>query len=306
MKPTVVITHWVHPEIIDLLSDRTTVIANQSKETISRTEIIRRAEKAEGLMVFMPDSIDDQFLAACPQLKVIAGALRGYDNFDVAACTQRKIWFTIVPELLAAPTAELTVGLLINLGRRMLEGDDLVRSGQFQGWRSQLYSTGLENQNIGIVGMGQLGKALAQRLAGFDSNLFYCDPIPLDAELERTWKIEKLSWQSLLKQSKYLILNVPLQPETFHLINPNTIAQMPPGSYLINPCRGSVVDEEAVSQAINSGHLAGYAADVFEMEDWARKDRPQQIPPSLLNNRTSTFFTENRSMKAPGFRHGDE
>ncbi|MEL4897064.1 hypothetical protein [Crocosphaera sp. Alani8] len=99
MKPKIVITHWVHPEIIERLSKYTTVIANQTKETLPRAEIIRRAEDAQALMVFMPDCIDHQFLEACSQLKVIAGALRGYDNFDVMSCTERKIWFTIVPEL---------------------------------------------------------------------------------------------------------------------------------------------------------------------------------------------------------------
>ena len=291
MKPKVVITHWVHPEIIKLLSGRTKVIANQTKDTLPRQEIIKRAKDAQALMVFMPDCIDREFLAACPDLKVIAGALRGYDNFDVAACTEKNIWFTIVPELLAAPTAELTVGLLINLARRMLEGDDLIRSGKFQGWRPQLYSTGLLNQTLGIVGMGQLGKALAQRLVGFEMKLFYCDPIPLDSELETAWQIERVNWETLLKQSKYVVLNVPLQPETFHLIDSDAIALMQPGSYLINPCRGSVVNEAAVAQAIESGHLAGYGADVFEMEDWARTDRPQNIPQFLLSDRAKTFFT---------------
>ncbi len=233
MKPKVVITHWVHPEIIELLSYSTIVIANQTKDTLPRAEIIKLAKDAQALMVFMPDCIDREFLAACPNLKVIAGALRGYDNFDVATCTKRKIWFTIVPELLAAPTAELTVGLLINLARRMLEGDDLIRSGKFQGWRPQLYSTGLQNQTLGIVGMGQLGKALAQRLTGFEMKLLYCDPIPLNPELEITWQIERVTWESLLKQSKYVVLNLPLQPDTFYLINSDTIALMQPGSYLI-------------------------------------------------------------------------
>lgn len=291
MKPKVVITHWVHPEIIELLSSHATVIANQTKDTLPRQEIIERAKDAQALMVFMPDCIDREFLAACPDLKVIAGALRGYDNFDVAACIERNIWFTIVPQLLAAPTAELTVGLLINLARRMLEGDDLIRSGKFQGWRPQLYSTGLQNQTLGIVGMGQLGKALAQRLAGFEMKLCYCDPIPLESELETAWQIERVSLETLLKQCKYVVLNVPLQSETFHLIDSDTISLMQPGSYLINPCRGSVVDETAVAQAIESGHLAGYGADVFEMEDWARTDRPQSIPQSLLSDRASTFFT---------------
>ena len=291
MKPKVIITHWVHPEIIELLSDSTTVIANQTKDTLPRQEIIKRAKDAQAIMVFMPDCIDREFLAACPDLKVIAGALRGYDNFDVAACTEKNIWFTIVPELLAAPTAELTVGLLINLARRMLEGNDLIRNGKFQGWRPQLYSTGLLNQTLGIVGMGQLGKALAQRLTGFEMQLCYCDSITLDSELETAWQIELVSWEVLLKQCKYVVLNVPLQPETFHLIDSDAIALMQPGSYLINPCRGSVVNEAAVAQAIESGHLAGYGADVFEMEDWARTDRPQNIPQFLLSDRAKTFFT---------------
>ena len=303
MKPKVVITHWVHPEIIELLSDRATVIVNQTKDTLPRREIIERAKDAQALMVFMPDCIDREFLAACPDLKVIAGALRGYDNFDVAACTEKNIWFTIVPELLAAPTAELTVGLLINLARRMLEGDDLIRSGKFQGWRPQLYGTGLQKQTLGIVGMGQLGRALARRLTGFEMKLCYCDPIPLESELEATWGIERVSWEVLLKQCKYVVLNVPLKPETFHLIDSDAIALMQPGSYLINPCRGSVVDEVAVAQAIQSGHLAGYGADVFEMEDWARKDRPNNIPESLLSNRASTFFTPHLGSAIDGVRY---
>ena len=112
-KPLVVITHWIHPQIIDYLSTTCEVILNQTQDTLSHEEIINRTKEAEGLMVFMPDYIESSFLDACPKLKVIAGALRGYDNFDIDACTKRGIWFTIVPDLLAAPTAELTVGLLL-------------------------------------------------------------------------------------------------------------------------------------------------------------------------------------------------
>lgn len=291
MESKVVITHWVHPEVIELLSDRATVIANQTKNTLPRTEIIRRARDAEALMVFMPDCVDREFLESCPQLKIIAGALRGYDNFDVEACSDRQIWFTIVPDLLAAPTAELTVGLLINLARRMLEGDDLIRSGKFKGWLPQLYSTGLQARTLGIVGMGKLGQALARRLAGFEIKLLYYDPVALNPDLQTALKVERVSWKSLLQRSTYIVLNVPLQPDTFHLINSDTLAQMRSGSYLINPCRGSVVDEKAVAEAIATGHLAGYAADVFEMEDWAREDRPTNIPKSLLDDRQHTFFT---------------
>ncbi|NES04789.1 MAG: hydroxyacid dehydrogenase [Okeania sp. SIO2F4] len=302
-KPKVVITHWIHTQVIDYLSQTCEVILNQTQETLSREEIINRTKEAEGLMVFMPDYIESTFLDACPQLKVIAGALRGYDNFDINACTKRGIWFTIVPDLLAAPTAELTVGLLIGLGRRMLEGDRLIRDGYFQGWKPQLYSTGLLHKTLGIVGMGKLGKALVQRLVGFEMNLLYSDPIPLSVEQETAWKISRVYLEELLKSSDYVVLMVPLIPNTYHLINQDTLAKMKPNSFLINPCRGSVVDEKAIASAIQSGHLAGYAADVFEMEDWAISHRPQEICEALITEKNKTFFTPHLGSAVDEIRH---
>ena len=302
-KPLVVITHWIHPQIIDYLSTTCEVILNQTQDTLSHEEIINRTKEAEGLMVFMPDYIESSFLDACPKLKVIAGALRGYDNFDIDACTKRGIWFTIVPDLLAAPTAELTVGLLLGLARRMLEGDRLIRDGQFQGWKPKLYSRGLLHQNLGIVGMGKLGKALAQRLVGFNMNLFYSDSIPLSVEQETAWKISRVSLEELLKISDYVVLMVPLIPDTYHLINQDTLAKMKPKSFLINSCRGSVVDEKAIAQAIRSRHLAGYAADVFEMEDWAIPHRPQEICNTLITEKNQTFLTPHLGSAIDEIRH---
>lgn len=288
----VAITHWVHPEVVHYLeSEGCEVIANETKDTLCRAEILARARDAAALMVFMPDKIDDSFLDACPNLKIIAGALRGYDNFDIEACTRRNIWFTIVPALLAGPTAELTVGLLIAVSRRLLEGDDWIRSGQFKGWRPELYSMGLQNSQVGIVGMGQLGKALAKRLRGFDVSMVYSDLQQLSKQEENAIGLQYAEFNTLLSTSHFVILTTPLQPETFHLMNASTIAAMRPGSYLVNPSRGSVVDEQAVAEAITSGQLGGYAADVFEMEDWARPDRPHHIPDALLKDRSHTVFT---------------
>ena len=291
MKPKVVITNWVHPEVIELLEPSCEVIANPTQEALSREEILQRTKDAEALMVFMPDMIDEAFLRECPNLKVIGAALKGYDNFDVAACTARGIWFTIVPAKLSAPTAEITIGLLIGLARQMLQGDRLIRTGKFAGWRPQFYSLGLANRTLGIVGMGALGKAIAQRLVGFEMRLLYTDPVALPPEQEAAGNLSRVAFDTLIEISDFVVLVVPLQPTTFHLINANTLAKMKPGSFLINPCRGSVVDEQAVCQALASGHLAGYAADVFEMEDWVRSDRPDTIPQSLLENSNQTFFT---------------
>ncbi len=179
------------------------------------------------------------------------------------------------------------------LARRMLEGDRFIRRGEFAGWRPHLYGMGLANRTrtLGIVGMGSLGQALAQRLASFEMQLIYSDPIPLPKDKEKAWNLSRVSFDSLLETSDFVVLMVQLQPETFHLVNATSLARMKPGSFLINPCRGSVVDEQAVSDALASGHLAGYAADVFAMEDWARLDRPLGIPQSLLENTTQTFLT---------------
>lgn len=291
MKPKVVITHWVHPEIIDMLQAVAEVVPNTTRDTLPRAEVLRRAQDADALMAFMPDSIDAAFLDACPKLRIVGAALKGYDNFDVDACTRRGIWFSIVPDLLTIPTAELTIGLLLGLTRHILPGDRRIRSGAFQGWRPELYGCGLTGRTLGIIGMGAVGRAIAKRLAGFDMQLVYCDKRPLDAELERAWGVRRVTLEELLASSDFVVPMLPMAPDTLHLIHAGTLAQMKRGSYLINACRGSVVDEMAVADALASGHLAGYAADVFEMEEWRRIDRPAGIPQGLLDNTGQTLFT---------------
>jgi len=120
----------VHGEIINLLAERCRVVSNNTRETLPREEVLRRTESADALMVFMPDRVDELFLKSCPRLKIISGALKGYDNFDVVACTRHNVWFTIVPGLLTVPTAELAMGLLISLARRMPGGDHIIRVGR--------------------------------------------------------------------------------------------------------------------------------------------------------------------------------
>ncbi len=291
MKPKIVLTHWVHSEIIDLLQSSADVIPNTTRETLPREELLLRAKDADALMVFMPDTIDADFLGRCQTLKIVSAALKGYDNFDVDACTQRGIWFSIVPDLLTIPTAELTIGLLLGLTRHLREGDRRIRSGKFQGWRPELYGVGLTGRTLGIVGMGAVGQAIAKRLSTFDMKLVYCDNVALTGDLEQAWGARRLSLDELLATSDFVVPMLPLTPQNLHLFNADTIGKMQSGSYLINTCRGSVVDESAVVEALRTGRLAGYAADVFEMEEWARPERPESVPQALLDNTLQTFFT---------------
>jgi phosphonate dehydrogenase len=291
MQPTIVVTHWVHPEVTELLSQSGAVIGNPTRETLPRGEIIRLTRDADALLAFMPDVVDQAFLDACPKLKIVAAALKGFDNFDVQAMAQRGIWFTMAPDLLTVPTAELAITLLLNLARRILPGDRFVRSGQFTGWRPELYGTGLSGSTVGIVGMGAIGQAIVQRLANFEVKFLYYDRQRLSADRERDAALRYQNLSDLLSLSDFVILSVPLVTETLHLIDGAAIQQMKRGSYLINICRGSVVNEAVIAAALDSGQLAGYAADVFELEDSCRSDRPQSIPTSLIDNEAQTLFT---------------
>ena len=152
-----------------------------------------------------------------------------------------------------------------------------------------LYGSGLAGSTVGIVGMGAVGRAVAQRLRGFDLRLLYCDRRPLaeDAALG----LEACGFEALLAESDFVVLALPLSPDSVDIVDAASLARMKRGSYLINPARGSLVDEEAVADALAAGQLAGYAADVFEMEDWARPDRRRSIPKRLLDDRERTLLT---------------
>lgn len=290
-KSKIVVTNRVHDEVLARLRAEHEVVANASGTPWTQQELVARAAEADAIMAFMPDRIGADTIAACPRLKIVAGALKGYDNIDRAACTERGVWLTIVPDLLTVPTAELTVGLMIAVGRNMLAGDRHVRSGDFDGWRPHLYGTGLAQSVVGIVGMGAVGRAVARRLAGFETRTVYVDRRPLSAEDEAELSVRRATLDELLAGSDFVVVATHLMPETKHLIGPEALARMKPGSYLINPGRGSLVDEAAVEAAIRRGHLAGYAADVFEMEDWARADRPLAVAPGLLAQTDSTVLT---------------
>jgi phosphonate dehydrogenase len=282
MTRKTLITNWVHSEVIDLLRVRGDVEVNLSRQPWLRETILSRLRNADAMIAFMTDHIDDEFLEQCPHLRVIACALKGADNFDLAACRRRGVAVSIVPDLLTAPTAELTVGLMIALGRNLLAGDRLIREKSFAGWRPILYGTGLDGAAVGIVGMGSVGQAIAHRLRAFRCRLAYYDARPLSPAKEDAFGLIRRDLAQLLAESDYIVLALPLAANSLHLINAEILAGMKPGALLINPARGSLVDEVAVANSLESGHLGGYAADVFEVEDWARQDRPTCIEPRLL------------------------
>jgi phosphonate dehydrogenase len=281
-RPLTIATHPLHADAVALLSTRgeLDVCERPPSPEVSPAW----AARASALLVFMPDRIDVPLLDACPELRIVAGAFKGADNIDVEACTARGVWVTVVPDLLSAPTAELAVGLIIAVARRIREGDAAVRGRKFVGWRPSLYGMGLEGTAVGIVGMGSLGRAITRRLAGFGCRLAYADPgVP---EIEG---LHPSSLEELLRESSVVVVAVPLTSATHELINAERLALMPPGAVLVNVGRGSTVDEQAVVAALESGRLAGYGADVFAIEDRSRDGAPAVIAPALFDHPRSVF-----------------
>jgi len=284
--PLVVLTNRVFPETRAALERTARVVANEQSEPWSYDQVIERCREAAGLMAFMTDCIDQAFLEQCPNLKVIGAALKGYDNIDVDAASERGIQVTIVPDLLTEPTAELAIGLMIALGRHIPAGDAGIRRSGFAGWRPQLYGTGIRSSTVGIVGFGLVGQAIARLLSGFG-----CRIVAFDAEPFERPDIEAMALDDVLKSADIVVLGLPLTEATTGLIDAEAIGRMRRGALLVNPARGSLVDEAAVADALESGHLGGYAADVFECEDWARPGRPTAIDARLTGAGVRTVLT---------------
>jgi phosphonate dehydrogenase len=231
----------------------------------------------------MTDRIDAAVLAQAPRLRTVACALKGFDNFDLAACERAGVQVSFVPDLLTEPTAELAIGLAIAAGRHVLEGDRRVRAG-YAGWRPALYGTGLHGSTVAVVGLGAVGRAIVDRLQGFGcAEILGVDPQHRDA------RTRAVGLRDALQRAHYVLLAVPLTEASRHLIDEMALAAARPGQLLVNVGRGSVVDERAVLAALQSDLLGAYAADVFEMEDWNLPDRPSAIPEALLRHPRTVF-----------------
>ena len=284
MRNKIVVTNPIHAEVRQRLAQYGEVVMNPSLEPWQPSELSQHLATASALMGFMTDRVDAALLKQAPQLKIVACALKGFDNYDVTACTQQGIWVSIVPDLLTEPTAELALGLAISLGRHLRLGDQQLRTQAFEGWRAQFFGQGLHNSIAAIVGLGLVGQAIAQRLAGFA-----CKEV-LSVDPQTTLpSVTSCTLTYALQHADYVFVAVPLTPESLNLIDHVQLAHCKRGQLLINVGRGSVVNEQAVAQALESGHLAGYAADVFACEDWALSDRPQVIEPRLLAHPATVF-----------------
>ncbi|MEW6408871.1 MAG: NAD(P)-dependent oxidoreductase [Nitrospirota bacterium] len=292
-KPLVYYTHKAPPEGPDLLKPFCEVIENESYESPSKRDIILSAKNAHALCCFVLDLIDEEIVASCSQLRIISIFARGYDNVDVAAATRRGIWVTQVPELLTELTADLTWALLLAVARKLISADSFVRSGKFSGWShpTPFLGSNIFGKTLGIIGMGELGRAIACRASGFNMTILYYQRHRLDIDRERKLSLIYVPRDEIFRQSDFICIASPLTNETFHQISTNELSLMKPSAYLINTARGSEVDEEAVAKALKEKRITGYAADVFEMEDKQFLTHPSYVNKYLIDHPDCTVLT---------------
>jgi len=302
-KPLVYYTYKVSAHAKELLDPFCELIEHEGSQLPSKKELILGAQKADALCCLVPDVIDEEVIDACPELKVISLAGRGLDNIDVQAATIRDIWVTNEVESIE-PTADLAWTLLLGVARKIIAADSFVRSGRFRGWESQspFYGSSVAGKTLGIIGRGHLGMAVARRALGFNMTVLYCDTYRYDEDLAAKYNMTALPRDELLGRSDFICLASPLTEQTFRQISTRELSLMKSTAYLINPSRGSEVDEQAIAEALAQGRLAGYAADVFEMEDTRFPKRPPCVNQDLIRLSDRTVFTPHLGTAVPETR----
>jgi D-3-phosphoglycerate dehydrogenase len=229
----------------------------------SREEALARSADADALIVRSATKVNAEFIAASPMLRVVARAGVGVDNIDVVAATARGIVVMNTPGANTIAATEHTFGLMLALARHIPEAQQSMREGR---WDRKVYAgTELKGKVLGIIGLGRIGHAVAQRARAFEMTTIAYDP-NLPEEDVRASGVEPATFEDVLARSDYIVLHAPANEDTKNMINAATIAAMKPGVRIINTARGTLVDAAALADAIKSGKVAGAAVDVYPAE----------------------------------------
>lgn len=235
-----------------------------------RELLLQRVQGVEGILSLLTDKMDGEVMdAAGPQLKVISNYAVGYDNIDVPAATERGIKVGNTPGVLTETTADFAFALLMAAARRIVEGDNFTRAGKWQTWGpTLLLGPDVHGSTLGLIGYGRIGRAVAKRAQGFDMRVLYYNRTPTDDQ----YGAQAVGLDTLLQESDFVSLHVPLTEETHHMINAERLEMMKETAVLINTARGPVVDHRALYEALRSGAISFAALDVTEPEPIAADD----------------------------------
>jgi glyoxylate reductase len=249
-----------------LLEEACEVVRYPDGEPLEEGGIRRAAEGCQGILSQVMDPIGEEVLSL-PGLEVVSNVAVGFDNIDVEAATRHRVMVTNTPGVLTDTTADFAFALLMAAGRRLAEGDRLLRGGHFKGWAiDMLLGQDLQGATLGLVGVGRIGGAVARRARGFDMRILYTDAVALSSDVEAELGAQRVDLPQLLREADFVSLHVPLTADTRHLIGAEELAEMKPTAVLVNTSRGPVVDEGALAEALRDGQIFAAGLDVFENE----------------------------------------
>lgn len=251
----------------ETLSKEFEVTMHDEISLLSKEEIIKGIEGKDALLCLLSDKIDRDIIESNPNLRIIANYGAGFDNIDIKTASEHNIPVTNTPGISTISTAELTISLMLGIARRIVEGDKITRAGQFSGW-APLYQLGTElaGKTLGIIGMGNIGRAVAKRAKAFDMNIIYNNRSQLSPEVEAEYGLTYVSQEEVITNSDFISLHVSYSPALHHLINEETLKRMKPTAYIINAARGPLIDEKALLKALQDKTIKGAALDVYEFE----------------------------------------
>jgi len=264
-KPTLFVTRQLPTPVMDRIRDKYDLLSDPPDRALTPQELRQGFAQADAVISTLSDRIDADLLSHATSLKILANYAVGYNNIDLTAARARGIVVTNTPDVLTDATADATWALLLAVTRRVVEGDRWVREGTWPGWApTQMLGTDVAGKTLGIVGMGRIGRAVAERARGFRMSVVYSSPRSVTPSHGLPWSRQPLD--TVLQQSDILSLHVPLTDSTRHLIGRRELNVMKPTAVLINTSRGAVIDEAALVSALAAGTLAGAGLDVYEQE----------------------------------------
>jgi glyoxylate reductase len=264
----IVVTGKIPEVALEKLKKSHEVISWGEETPISRDELLKRVSGANVIVSLLTEKIDEEVLtSAGNDLKAVCNVAVGYNNIDVAACKNKNVLVTNTPGVLTDATADIAMALILMTTRRLSEGERVIRNQDPWAW-GMFYMLGssIQNQTLGIVGMGQIGIATALRAKSFGMKIIYTRRNRLDEKIEKELSAQYVSLDDLLQQSDIVSLHCPYSTETHHLISDAQLSKMKKTSYLINTARGPIVNEEALANALINKTIAGAGLDVYENE----------------------------------------
>lgn len=273
MKPRVLITYNIFGELYrEILANFEVTMPAPGVESFTYDEVLSMIGGYDALLSMWNFPVDKQLLDAAKRLKIVANFAVGFDNIDVGEATAHGVTVANTPDPVTAPTADIAMGLMIDVMRRICSFDKLQRRGDYKKGIMKNLGTSLNGKRLGILGMGRIGKAVARRAAAFGMQIVYNNRRRLPAAEEQLYCAQYVGLDELFSGSDVVSLNAPLTAETYHIVDGARLAQMKPSAFLINTARGALVDERALVEALRSGSIAGAGLDVYEFDDTVSRE----------------------------------